>query len=134
MTITANGKEYILDTSLQTLERIQDRLSKPAAQIFTSINEMTTAKQISLLCIAAGKEGGQTLREDILSDSDNWGMFKITESLEELVAKMLFSGTTEEKERQISKAFGDDEQQKNAVRAMLGLPQKPIGTNGGNDW
>jgi hypothetical protein len=74
MVITANGKDYELNTSLQTLERIQDRIGKAASQIFTGINEMTTAKQISLLCIAAGT-AGQTLRDDILSDSDNWGMF-----------------------------------------------------------
>ena len=121
--VRANGNEYELGTDLGTLEKIQERLGKAATEIFTSIGELPTGKQITLLSIAAGDKG-LALRADILADSENWGMFRLNEALEELVARMLFSGGPEEQERQISKAFKDDEELKNEMRAILNLPQK----------
>lgn len=121
MFITVGDREYELSTKLGVASAIEKRFHKPLPQIFGLVGDAEIPELITIISLAAGKQNDQTFAQELL---DNWDYIELQTAVQQLLAKLMFSGTPEQVESKIEK-FPASEEGKNAIRELLGLPKLP---------
>ena len=131
MYIKVNGLDYELKTTLGVTAKIEKRFNSTVPNLSQRLATATVDELLDILIIAIVAEDPtkKTLRNDML---DEWGYFDLFTAAQSLFTALMFSGTPEDAEAKID-AYRGDENEKNALREMLGLPTKKTSaeTSGG---
>ena len=122
MTINLGNKEYTLKTTLGVAVALEQKFKLTLTQIMDKIGTAEIRELIDILKTSAGKDAGEDFATEVLDNLDYTGLML---AVQELLIKLMFSGTPEENEAKIQKLPGD-EQTKNAMREMIGLPTLPL--------
>lgn len=125
MFITINEKSYELSTKLGTAMALEKRFHMPVFQIFDKLGAAEIPELLDMLTIASGKDA-DALRQNLI---DNWDYIDLQKAVQELIARLLFSGSPAVVEEKVNK-FPVTEQQKNAIRELLGIPTVPVELTG----
>ncbi|MFT3951177.1 MAG: hypothetical protein QM689_04385 [Oscillospiraceae bacterium] len=121
-TITVADQTYELKTNLGTSFQIEEAFKMPLTEIFGKTDSAHVTELIKMLAIAGREDKNPGFRSALLN---NWDYTDLQFTVQELLGRLMFSGTDEENERKIEK-FPASEAQKNVFREMLGLPKKNI--------
>lgn len=124
MTITIGKKEYELKTSLSVAVALEKKAGKPLMQIAASLNDAEVEELLDVIKTAADTEDRQSIGADAL---ECWGLYNAQLAANELLTRLVFSGTTDQIEKNIEK-YPVSEAQKNVIRETLGLPTKELET------
>ena len=122
MTINLGNKEYTLKTTLGVAVALEQKFKLTLTQIMDKIGTAEIRELIDILKTSAGKDAGEDFSTEVLDNLDYTGLML---AVQELLIKLMFSGTPEQNEDKISRLPGD-EQTKNAMREMIGLPTLPL--------
>lgn len=133
MLINANGAEYELKTTLGVTKKIEEYFAAIAKgsktrplsimEIFSNVSSASVDELLVILgCGIADKAERAKFTADVLDGMD---YMDLQMSVQQMLARLLFSGSPEQQEEKISK-YPVDEQQKNAMRGFLDLPLKEI--------
>lgn len=117
MFININGKEYELSTKLGISIKIEKKFRLPLTQVFEKIASAEIDELVDILAISANKLNDKDFKSEIL---DNWDYTDLQTNVQELLARLMFSGDSEEVEEKIKK-YPVGENQKNLIRRMLGI-------------
>lgn len=118
MFITIGENQYELSTKLGTGKRIEAKFGQPINKIFGNLDNALTTELVSIITIAANKVDNAPFVNEIY---DNWDYTDIYASVQELIVRLMYGGTPEQNEAKIEKS-AMPEQQKNAIRGLLGIP------------
>ncbi len=118
MFITVGDSEYELSTKLGIGKKIEEKFKLPIGRTFENLGNALTDELLTIISIAADKTTDAAFRAAIY---DNWDYSELYGAVQELVAKLMYSGTPEQNEAKIAKA-AMSEPQKNALRELLGIP------------
>lgn len=128
MFIEVGTNTYELKTKLGTSIKLEDKFKMPLMDIFSNIEKAEITELLSILAIASvnadDKDFVKKFKEDL---TDNWDYTDLQSAVQELLTRLMFSGSDEQNEKKIDK-FPVGEEQKNAFREMLGLPIKAVST------
>lgn len=117
MFININGKKYELSTKLGISIKIEKKFRLPLTQVFEKIASSEIDELVDILAISANKLNDKDFKSEIL---DNWDYTDLQTNVQELLARLMFSGDSEEVEEKIKK-YPVGENQKNLIRRMLGI-------------
>ena len=120
MFININGNEYELSTKLGISVKIEKKFRLPLTQVFEKIASAEIDELVDILAISANKLNDKDFKTEIL---DNWDYVDLQSAVQELLARLMFSGDSEEVEEKIEK-YPVGENQKNLIRRMLGISPK----------
>lgn len=120
MFIKIGKNEYELSTKLGISLKIEKKFRLPLTQVFDKISAAEIDELVDILSISAGKVQDKSFREEIL---DNWDYTDLQCAVQELLSRLMFTGSDEDIEAKIEK-YPVGEAQKNLIRGMLGLPVK----------
>lgn len=120
MFITIGENEYELSTKLGTSLKIEKKFKLPLTQVFDKISVAEIDELVDILSISAGKIHDGNFKEEIL---DNWDYTDLQCAVQELLSRLMFTGSDEDIETKIEK-YPVGEAQKNLIRGVLGLPSK----------
>ena len=129
MFITVGTEEYELSTKLRVSKDIEKKFQMSFLEIFEKITRAEIHELLSILAIAAGKTGDASFYADI---ENEWDYMELLDTVQRLIAKLMYSGTPEQVEVKLDKHPGG-EPEKNFIRGMLGLPKKEIPDGTGNN-
>ncbi|MGN0677616.1 MAG: hypothetical protein ACI4K5_07700 [Ruminococcus sp.] len=122
MIININGNEYELSTKLGISVKIEKKFRLPLTQVFEKIASADIDELVDILAVSANKLNDKEFKTEIL---DNWDYVDLQSAVQELLARLMFSGTAETVEEKIEK-YPVGENQKNMIRRMLGLSPKTL--------
>ena len=122
MFITVGTNDYELKTKLGTSIKLEQKFKLPLMEIFSNVERAEITELISILAISADKVNDLNFKNELLED---WDYTDLQNAVQELLTRLMFSGSDEQNEKKIDK-FPVGEQQKNAFREMLGLPIKAV--------
>lgn len=120
MFIKVADKEYELSTKLGVSLKIEKNFKLPLTQIFDKISVAEIDELIKIISLSANKLNDKDFTDELL---DNWDYSDLQYAVQELLSKLMFTGTAEEIERKVAK-YPVGEDQKNMIREMLGIPLK----------
>lgn len=120
MYITVGANEYELKTKLATSIKLEQRFKLPLIEIFANSEKAEILELISILAIAGDKVNDKPFKEEL---TEEWDYTDLQNAVQELLTRLMFSGSDEQNEKKIDK-FPVGEEQKNAFREMLGLPTR----------
>jgi hypothetical protein len=115
---TIGETEYDFTTKLGLAVSLERKFGMSLARLFEHVAAATIPELISILMLASGNPNNQALDRDI---QDYWGYIDLQNGVQEILTRLMFSGTPEEIEVKIEK-YPAPEEQKNAIREMLGIP------------
>ena len=118
MYITVGETEYELSTKLGIGKKIEEKFKLPIGKIFDNLSNALTEELVAIITIAADKVSDAAFRTVVY---DNWDYSALYGAVQELVVKLMYSGTPEQNEAKIVKTAAS-EAQKNALREALGIP------------
>lgn len=118
MFIQIGENEYELSTKLGTAMAIEQKFKVPIIQLFGKLGEATADELVAIVEIAAKKTGDKSFRAEMLERFDYLDLFNV---VQEIVVRLMFSGTSEQNEAKLAKYPATDEQ-KNVIRGLLGMP------------
>ena len=122
MFITVSNNDYELKTKLITSIKLEQKFKLPLMEIFSNVERAEITELLSILAISADKVNDKDFKNDL---TENWDYTDLQNAVQELLTRLMFSGSDEQNEKKIDK-FPVGEQQKNAFREMLGLPIKAV--------
>lgn len=122
MFININGNEHELSTKLGISVKIEKKFRLPLTQVFEKIASAEIDELVDILAISANKLNDKDFKTEIL---DNWDYVDLQSAVQELLARLMFSGDSEEVEEKIEK-YPVGENQKNLIRRMLGISPKTL--------
>lgn len=122
MFITVGTNDYELATKLGTSIKLEQKFKLPLMEIFSNVEKAEITELLSILAISADKVNDKDFKDDL---TENWDYTDLQNAVQELLTRLMFSGSDEQNEKKIDK-FPVGEEQKNAFREMLGLPKKDI--------
>ena len=122
MFININGNEYELSTKLGISVKIEKKFRLPLTQVFEKIASAEIDELVDILAISANKLNDKDFKTEIL---ENWDYVDLQSAVQELLARLMFSGDSEEVEEKIEK-YPVGENQKNLIRRMLGISPKTL--------
>ena len=123
MTINLGDKEYTLKTTLGVAVALEQKFKLTLSQIMDKIGTAEIMELIDILKTSAGKDAGEDFSAEALDNLDYTGLML---AVQDLLIELMFSGTPEQNEDKINRLFPGDEQTKNAMREMIGLPTLPL--------
>ena len=123
---TIGETEYEFSTKLGLAVSLERKFSMPLTRLFEHVAAATIPELIAILSFASGNPNNLALDNDI---QENWGYIDLQNGVQEILARLMFSGTPEEVEAKIEK-YPAPAEQKNAIREMLGLPTSPAESTG----
>lgn len=131
MYITAGENSFELSTKLGTAAALELKFKLPIMQIFEKIDVAEIPELSDILAISAGKINDKDFRAALF---ENWDYLDLQLAVQELIARLMFSGTTEQIEAKLGK-FPASVAQKNVIRGLLGIPipSAPVTDSTGND-
>lgn len=122
MFININGNEHELSTKLGISVKIEKKFRLPLTQVFEKIASAEIDELVDILAISANKLNDKDFKTEIL---ENWDYVDLQSAVQELLARLMFSGDSEEVEEKIEK-YPVGENQKNLIRRMLGISPKTL--------
>ncbi len=117
MFININGNDYELSTKLGISLKIEKKFRLPLTQVFEKILSAEIGELVDILAISADKINDGNFKENIL---ENWDYTDLQNAVQELLARLMFSGDDDEVNTKIEK-YPVGEKQKNLIRRMLGI-------------
>ncbi|MDE5946340.1 MAG: hypothetical protein K2G63_03390 [Oscillospiraceae bacterium] len=117
MFIKINGNEYELSTKLGISVKIEKKFKLPLTQVLEKISSAEINELVDIVTISANKINDGNFKKEIL---DNWDYTDLQSAVQELLARLMFSGDDEEVKTKIEK-YPVGEKQKNLIRRMLGI-------------
>lgn len=112
MFIKVNENEYELSTKLGVSLKLEQRFKLQLAQIFDKIAAAEINELIDIISLSADKLNDKTFRNEIL---DAWDYTDLQYTVQELIARLMFTGTDDEIEAKVEK-YPLGETQKNLMR------------------
>lgn len=128
MFITIAEKDYELSTKMAVGRKLEDKFKQPLPKLFERLGEALTEELITILTVAADKTGDAEFKDAVY---DNWDYTDLYSAVQELIVRLMYSGTPEQIEAKFEKS-GMPENRKNAIRELLGMP-KPSAPFIGNE-
>jgi hypothetical protein len=125
MIITVGGIDYELKTNLGVAVKIEQKFKMPLINLFAKLESAEIPELVSILSIASSNPNGDVALK--VGIEENWDYTDLQFAVQELISKLMFSGTPEQIEKKLEK-FPPNESQKNAIREMLGLPNQNVST------
>ncbi|HZK22181.1 MAG TPA: hypothetical protein VFC76_07915 [Oscillospiraceae bacterium] len=126
MFITVGTNDYELATKLGASIKLEQKFKLPLMEIFSNVERAEITELLSILAIASVKANDKDFVKEFKDDlTDSWDYTDLQNAVQELLTRLMFSGSDEQNEKKIDK-FPVGEQQKNAFREMLGLPIKVV--------
>ena len=122
MFININGNEHELSTKLGISVKTEKKFRLPLTQVFEKIASAEIDELVDILAISANKLNDKDFKTEIL---DNWDYVDLQSAVQELLARLMFSGDSTEVEEKIEK-YPVGENQKNLIRRMLGISPKTL--------
>ena len=122
MIINVNENKYELSTKLGISVNIEKKFRLPLTQVFEKIASAEIDELVDILAISANKLNDKDFKTEILED---WDYVDLQSAVQELLARLMFSGDSEEVEEKIEK-YPVGENQKNLIRRMLGISPKTL--------
>ena len=122
MFININGNEHELSTKLGISVKIEKKFRLPLTQVFEKIASAEIDELVDILAISANKLNDKDFKTEIL---ENWDYVDLQSAVQELLARLMFSGDSEDVEEKIEK-YPVGENQKNLIRRMLGISPKTL--------
>ena len=122
MFININVNEHELSTKLGISVKIEKKFRLPLTQVFEKIASAEIDELVDILAISANKLNDKDFKTEIL---ENWDYVDLQSAVQELLARLMFSGDSEEVEEKIEK-YPVGENQKNLIRRMLGISPKTL--------
>ena len=122
MIINVNENKYELSTKLGISVKIEKKFRLPLTQVFEKIASAEIDELVDILPISANKLNDKDFKTEIL---DNWDYVDLQSAVQELLARLMFSGDSTEVEEKIEK-YPVGENQKNLIRRMLGISPKTL--------
>lgn len=122
MIINVNENKYELSTKLGISVKIEKKFRLPLTQVFEKIASAEIDELVDILAISANKLNDKDFKTEIL---DNWDYVDLQSAVQELLARLMFSGDSTEVEEKIEK-YPVGENQKNLIRRMLGISPKTL--------
>ena len=122
MIINVNENKYELSTKLGISVKIEKKFRLPLTQVFEKIASAEIDELVDILAISANKLNDKDFKTEIL---DNWDYVDLQSAVQELLARLMFSGDSTEAEEKIEK-YPVGENQKNLIRRMLGISPKTL--------
>ena len=122
MFININGNEHELSTKLGISVKIEKKFRLPLTHVFEKIASAEIDELVDILAISANKLNDKDFKTEIL---ENWDYVDLQSAVQELLARLMFSGDSEEVEEKIEK-YPVGENQKNLIRRMLGISPKTL--------
>lgn len=122
MIINVNENKYELSTKLGISLKIEKKFRLPLTQVFEKIASAEIDELVDILAISANKLNDKDFKTEIL---DNWDYVDLQSAVQELLARLMFSGDSTEVEEKIEK-YPVGENQKNLIRRMLGISPKTL--------
>jgi hypothetical protein len=117
MTIEAGEKSFELQTNLLTVQRMEQTLGVSAMNVFDNLESATVEEFLKILKSGFAPKDPQ--REELeFAVLEHWGMADIFLASQELIAKVMFTGTDAQKEKKMEK-LRIPEDRKNALRELL---------------
>lgn len=120
MTIQVGDTRYELSTKLGAVKRLEAKFEKPLPQVMAEISSASLDHLMDLVAVATAQDTRE-FRDALI---EHWDYSDLQGAAMRALSGMLFSGTAEEQQRKIDEFPADDES-KNAIRGLLGLPIKP---------
>ncbi len=117
MFIDVKGNEYELSTKLGVSVKIEKKFRLPLTQVFEKIASADIDELIEIIAISANKVNDKEFKSEIL---DDWDYTDLQSAVQELLARLMFSGNDDEINEKIEK-YPVGENQKNMIRRMLGI-------------
>lgn len=123
MWIKVGEEQYELSTKLGVGRKIEDRFKIPIGQLFGKLTEAQSSELVDIVCIAAGKDDNRKPEDQTFKKAiyEEWDFSDLYGAVQELVVRLMFSGTPEQNETKLER-FPVTEAQKNAIRRLLGMP------------
>ena len=119
MFVKINEKEYELSTKLGTAMTLEKKHKISIMQLFEKLQNADVCELIDMIDIAAKQVNKDSeIKNDLLAHYDYMDLFLL---VKDLLIKILFSGTDKQNEEKLAK-FPINEEAKNAIRELLGLP------------
>ena len=100
MFININGNEHELSTKLGISVKIEKKFRLPLTQVFEKIASAEIDELVDILAISANKLNDKDFKTEIL---ENWDYVDLQSAVQELLARLMFSGDSEEVEEKIEK-------------------------------
>lgn len=126
MFITVGTNDYELATKLGTSIKLEQKFKLPLMEIFSNVERAEITELLSILAIASVKANDKDFVKEFKDDlTDKWDYTDLQNAVQELLTRLMFSGSDEQNEKKIDK-FPVGEEQKNAFRELLGLPIKEV--------
>ena len=122
MFININGNEYELSTKLGISVKIEKKFRLPLTQVFEKIASAEIDELVDILAISANKLNDKDFKTEIKKKKK---YVELQSAVQELLARLMFSGDSEEVEEKIEK-YPVGENQKNLIRRMLGISPKTL--------
>ena len=122
MIINVNENKYELSTKLGISVKIEKKFRLPLTEVFEKIASAEIDELVDILAISANKLNDKDFKTEIL---DNWDYVDLQSAVQELLARLMFSGDSTEVEEKIEK-YPVGENQKNLIRRMLGISPKTL--------
>ena len=126
MFITVGTNDYELATKLGTSIKLEQKFKLPLMEIFSNVERAEITELLSILAIASANANDKDFVKEFKDDlTDKWDYTDLQNAVQELLTRLMFSGSDEQNEKKIDK-FPVGEEQKNAFRELLGLPIKEV--------
>lgn len=129
MYITLADQAIELKTTLGVAKKLEARFKLPLPQLFDKLGAADIGELIAILAVSADKTADKEFEPLLL---DNWDYTDLYSAVQELVAHLMYSGTPEQVEAKLAKS-PMPEDQKNALRELLGIPLPPAPGTTGNE-
>lgn len=119
-----NGTIYEVSTKLGVVRAVEQKFHCPFSEVFDKLQTGEVDELIFIL--AAGVPADQ--RQDIRADIEAaWDYMELNLAAQEFCLKAMFSGTPEQIEKKLAQ-FPADDNGKNSIRELLGIPTVPAQT------
>ena len=123
--VTIGSEQFELTISMRVTQSICKKFSKTPEQLMGALVEGSPSVMIDILKMGlTDKEQSKSL-EDAILDGD-CGLAHLRNITGSFLLELSYPGSDAEKEASIASTVGANEEQKNGMRAILGLPLMPV--------
>ena len=125
MFVAFGDQDFELTVSLRVAQRICTRTKMTTEQLVGHLGDALPVEMAEILKMGVCDPTKAEELEDAIMDG-GCGAAHLRNVTAEYLLELTYPGTPEEKEAGVAATKGANEEQKNAMRAVLGLPLKPL--------
>ena len=122
--INFGDQEFEMNVSLRAAQRICAKHKIPPEQLISRLSDALPEEMAEILKKGLSDPAQAKALEEAIFDGGS-GMSHLRTTTTMYLLELAYPGSMDEKETAIEATLGAGEEQKNGLRAVLGLPQKP---------